>query len=165
MASRGQSQGPDAGPNSQSAGSPPPRLARLARLAPPRHHIGHLEVHLAGQRRVTWWWVSPISLVSPSSPPTPPGPHSRVATRKLPLLRGGGLPGRILASGTTLLVPRVPFLLTPTCHAPPHNPCHPPPPCRHPPPPRHRRPPRHPRRTLCPPPARPPGGGPPPSPG
>ena len=35
MASRGQSQGPDAGTDSRSAGSPPP-LPRLARLAPHR---------------------------------------------------------------------------------------------------------------------------------
>ena len=33
-------------------------------------------------------------------------------TRRLPLLRGGGLPGRILAPGTPSLTPRVPFLLS-----------------------------------------------------
>ena len=45
---------------------------------PPPHPIGHLEGHLAGRHRVTWWRVSPISLVSP---PPPPSPLSRVATR------------------------------------------------------------------------------------
>ena len=116
-------------------------------VSPPPHPIGHLEGHLAGRRRVTWWWVSPISPVSPISLPTRPGPHSRVATRRLPLLRGGGLPGLILAPGPPLLTPRVPFLLTP-CHPPPHLPCHPPPPCHHPRAPRHPRHPRRPRRPL-----------------
>ena len=112
MAGRGQSQGPDAGPDSRSAGFPPPHPP-VSPVSPPPHPIGHLEGHLAGRRRVTWWWVSPISPVSPIRPPAPLGPHSRVATRRLPLLRGGGLPGLILAPGTPLLTPRVPFLLTP----------------------------------------------------
>ena len=114
MARRGQSQGPDAAPDSRSAGFPPPPPPDSP-VSPPPHPIGHLEGHLAGRRRVTWCRVSLISPVSPISPPAPPGPHSRVATRRLPLPRGGGLPGLIIAPGTPLLTPtpRVPFLLTP----------------------------------------------------
>ena len=65
-----------------------PSCPPVSPVTPPPHPIGHLEGHLAGRRRVTWCWVSPIS------PPAPPGPHSRVARRRLPLLRGGGLPGK-----------------------------------------------------------------------
>ena len=97
-------------PTCGAPGPPPPPVSPVG---PPLHPIGHLEEHLAGQRRVTWWWVSLISPVSPISPPVPQGPHSRVATSRLPLPRGGGLPGFILAPGTPLLTPRVPFLLTP----------------------------------------------------
>ena len=96
-------------PTHGAPGSPP----QVSPVSPPPHSVGHLEGHLAGRRGVTWWWVSPISPVSPLSPPAPLDPHSRVATHRLPLLRGGGLPGRILAPGTPLLTPRVPFLLTP----------------------------------------------------
>ena len=92
---------------------PPPPPPPGSPVSHPPHPIGHLEGHLAGRRRVTWWWVRRISPVSPISPLPPPGPHSRVATRRLPLLRGWGLPGLILAPGTPLLTPCVPFLLTP----------------------------------------------------
>ena len=112
MASSGHSEGPDAAPDSRSAGFPHPHPP-VSSVSPPPHPIGHFGGHLAGRRRVTWWWVSPISPVSPMSPPTPPGPLSRVATRTLPLLRGGGLLGRILAPGNPLLTPCVPFRLTP----------------------------------------------------
>ena len=84
-----------------------------------------------------------------------------VATRKLPLLRGGGLPERVLAPGTPPLTPCVPFLLNPFVNpsSPPcplacHHPCHPPPPYRHPrllchPRRPHHSPPRPPEVGLC----------------
>ena len=136
------------------APGPPPHTPRLAQLAP--HAKCHLEGHLVDRRRVTWWWVSPIS---PLCPISFPAPLLRVETRMLPLLRGSGLPGRILAPGIPLLTPRVPSLLTPLSlppQPPPHPACHSP--C-HPPPCYHSRLPCHHRRPhRCPP--RPPGLGP-----
>ena len=104
--------GPMLDPTHGAPGPPPPPTPPISLVSPPPQPIGHLEGHLAGRCWVTWWWVSP-SPVSPISPPTPPSPLLQVATRRLPLFRGGGLPGRILAPGTPLLNPCVPFLLTP----------------------------------------------------
>ena len=60
-------------PTHGAPGSPPHTTVSPVSLPPPppRNRIGHLEGHLAGRRQVTWWWVSPISLVSPICPPAP----------------------------------------------------------------------------------------------
>ena len=65
-------------------GTPHP-IPRLARLAP--HPIGHLEDHLAGRRRVTWWRVSAISPISLISPQAPKPPFYVIPIYGLPLYR------------------------------------------------------------------------------
>ena len=89
MASRGESRGRDARPDSRSTRFPYP-IPQLARPAP--NPMTHLEGHLARWRQVTWWWVSPIKAVSPISP-QPPRSLSRVVTRRLHLESRPGVGG------------------------------------------------------------------------
>ena len=74
------------------APGPPPPTPRLA-VCPPPHPIGHLEGHLAGRRRVTWSWVSPLSPISPLPPEAPfhESRHASSTSCVLGVCRGSSL--------------------------------------------------------------------------
>ena len=85
---------------------PPPPTPRLTRLVP--HPIGHL----AGRQRLTWWWVTPISPVSPISAPLPP--FASRDTQATPLAWWGVAGAHLCSRHPPLSPPSLPPLSPPS---------------------------------------------------